>query len=137
MKGKINKLVKTPGELYAPTQDGVVVSADGVKDYIQNKNQEQINSDVINKVKTALDIVEDVKRTNDLTANVINYFETHENYDVADVLELNARVGQNTNLIAELQSKINGYTIVVLTEDEYEALEEKDVNTLYFIEEVE
>ena len=31
MKGK--NLVKIPGELYAPTPNGTVVSADGVKDY--------------------------------------------------------------------------------------------------------
>ena len=135
MKGK--NLVKTPGELYAPTQNGVVVSADGVKDYKQDKNQEEINLDLINRVKTALDIAEDVKQHNDITANIINYFKSHENEDLGDVLSLHQRVEDNTTNIVSLQNKINGYTIVVLTESEYEALEEKDENTLYFIEEVD
>lgn len=43
MKG--NVLIKAPGELYSPTTEGVLVSADGVKDYRLNKNQEQINQE--------------------------------------------------------------------------------------------
>jgi len=38
MKG--NVLIKAPGELYSPTTGGVLVSADGVRDYRLNKNQE-------------------------------------------------------------------------------------------------
>lgn len=43
MKGNI--LIKAPGELYSPTTEGVLVSADGVRDYRLNKNQEQINQE--------------------------------------------------------------------------------------------
>lgn len=43
MKG--NVLIKAPGELYSPTTEGVLVSADGVRDYRLNKNQEQINQE--------------------------------------------------------------------------------------------
>lgn len=43
MKGKV--LIKAPGELYSPTTEGVLVSADGVRDYRLNKNQEQINQE--------------------------------------------------------------------------------------------
>lgn len=43
MKGKV--LIKAPGELYSPTTGGVLVSADGVRDYRLNKNQEQINQE--------------------------------------------------------------------------------------------
>lgn len=38
MKGK--NLVKTPGELYAPTSNGTVVSTNGVRDYRLGKMQE-------------------------------------------------------------------------------------------------
>ena len=44
MKGK--NLVKTPGELYAPTAGGVVVSADGVMENIVEILKEQGEQDI-------------------------------------------------------------------------------------------
>lgn len=40
------------GEIYSPTLDGVVVSAEGIKDYIQNKFQEDINAEVISNLES-------------------------------------------------------------------------------------
>ena len=137
MKGK--NLVKTPGELYAPTPGGTVVSADGVKDYNQNKNQETINAELTEKIDQALDDVEDVKRSNDLTANVVKILEEHQNDDLGEVLKLNERVGTNEQNISGLKTQLGNYNIRKVTEAEYEAMSdaEKDGNTLYFIEEEE
>ena len=137
MKGK--NLVKTPGELYAPTPGGTVVSADGVKDYNQNKNQETINAELTEKIDQALDDVEDVKRSNDLTANVVKILEEHQNDDLGEVLQLNERVGTNEQDISGLKTQLGNYNIRKVTEAEYEAMSdaEKDENTLYFIEEEE
>lgn len=137
MKGK--NLVKTPGELYAPTPGGTVVSADGVKDYNQNKNQETINTELTKKIDKALEDVEDVKRSNDLTANVVKILEEHQNDDLGEVLKLNERVGTNEQNISGLKTQLGNYNIRKVTEAEYEAMSdaEKDGNTLYFIEEEE
>ena len=137
MKG--GNAIEIPGELYAPTKNGVVVSAEGVKDYRQGKNQETINADLLDKVDNALEIAEDVKQTNDLTANVAAILLEHgdEGQTLKDILDLNSVVGQNTSAISLLQAQLNSYNIVVLTEEEYDALEETDNNTLYFIEEVD
>ena len=137
MKGK--NLVKTPGELYAPTPGGTVVSADGVKEYNQNKNQETINAELTEKIDQALDDVEDVKRSNDLTANVVAILEEHQNDDLGEVLKLNKRVGTNEHDISGLKTQLGNYNIRKVTEAEYEAMSdaEKDENTLYFIEEEE
>ncbi len=137
MKGK--NLVKTPGELYAPTPGGTVVSADGVRDYNQNKNQETINTELTEKIDKALEDVEDVKRSNDLTANVVKILEEHQNDDLGEVLKLNERVGTNEQNISGLKTQLGNYNIRKVTEAEYEAMSdaEKDGNTLYFIEEEE
>ena len=135
MKGK--NLVKTPGELYAPTPGGTVVSADGVRDYNQNKNQETINAELTEKIDQALGDVEDVKRSNDLTANVVAILEEHQNDDLGEVLQLNERVGTNEQDISGLKTQLGNYNIRKVTEAEYEAMSdaEKDENTLYFTEE--
>lgn len=137
MKGK--NLVKTPGELYAPTPGGTVVSADGVRDYNQNKNQETINAELTEKIDQALEDVEDVKRSNDLTANVVKILEEHQNDDLGEVLQLNERVGTNEHDISGLKTQLGNYNIRKVTEAEYEAMSdaEKDENTLYFTEEEE
>lgn len=137
MKGK--NLVKTPGELYAPTPGGTVVSADGVRDYNQNKNQETINAELTEKIDQALEDVEDVKRSNDLTANVVAILEEHQNDDLGEVLQLNGRVGTNEQDISGLKTQLGNYNIRKVTEAEYEAMSdaEKDENTLYFTEEEE
>ena len=137
MKGK--NLVKTPGELYAPIPGGTVVSADGVRDYNQNKNQETINTELTEKIDKALEDVEDVKRSNDLTANVVKILEEHQNDDLGEVLQLNERVGTNEQDISGLKTQLGNYNIRKVTEAEYEAMSdaEKDENTLYFIEEAE
>lgn len=137
MKGK--NLVKTPGELYAPTPGGTVVSADGVRDYNQNKNQETINTELTEKIDKALEDVEDVKKSNDLTANVVKILEEHQNDDLGEVLKLNERVGTNEQNISGLKTQLGNYNIRKVTEAEYEAMSdtEKDGNTLYFIEEEE
>ena len=137
MKGK--NLVKTPGELYAPTPGGTVVSADGVRDYNQNKNQETINTELTEKIDKALEDVEDVKRSNDLTANVVKILEEHQNDDLGEVLQLNERVGTNEQDISGLKTQLGNYNIRKVTEAEYEAMSdaEKDENTLYFTEEEE
>lgn len=137
MKGK--NLVKTPGELYAPTPGGTVVSADGVRDYNQNKNQETINTELTEKIDKALEDVEDVKKSNDLTANVVKILEEHQNDDLGEVLQLNERVGTNEQNISGLKTQLGNYNIRKVTEAEYEAMSdaEKDENTLYFIEEEE
>ena len=137
MKGK--NLVKTPGELYAPTPGGTVVSADGVRDYNQNKNQETINTELTEKIDKALEDVEDVKRSNDLTANVVKILEEHQNDDLGEVLQLNERVGTNEQDISGLKTQLGNYNIRKITEAEYEAMSdaEKNENTLYFTEEEE
>lgn len=137
MKG--NNLVKTPGELYAPTPGGTVVSADGVRDYNQNKNQETINTELTEKIDKALEDVEDVKRSNDLTVNVVKILEEHQNDDLGEVLQLNERVGTNEQNISGLKTQLGNYNIRKVTEAEYEAMSdaEKDENTLYFTEEEE
>lgn len=137
MKGK--NLIKTPGELYAPTPGGTVVSADGVRDYNQNKNQETINTELTEKIDKALEDVEDVKKSNDLTANVVKILEEHQNDDLGEVLKLNERVGTNEQNISGLKTQLGNYNIRKVTEAEYEAMSdaEKDGNTLYFIEEEE
>lgn len=137
MKGK--NLVKTPGELYAPTPGGTVVSADGVRDYNQNKNQETINAELTGKIDQALEDVENVKRSNDLTANVVAILEEHQNDDLGEVLQLNERVGTNEQDISGLKTQLGNYNIRKVTEAEYEAMSdaEKDENTLYFTEEEE
>ena len=137
MKGK--NLVKTPGELYAPTPGGTVVSADGVRDYNQNKNQETINAELTEKIDKALEDVENVKRSNDLTANVVAILEEHQNDDLGEVLKLNKRVGTNEHDISGLKTQLGDYNIRKVTEAEYEAMSdaEKDENTLYFTEEEE
>ena len=137
MKGK--NLVKTPGELYAPTPGGTVVSADGIRDYNQNKNQETINTELTEKIDKALEDVEDVKRSNDLTANVVKILEEHQNDDLGEVLQLNERIGTNEQDISGLKTQLGNYNIRKVTEAEYEAMSEaeKDENTLYFTEEEE
>ena len=137
MKGK--NLVKTPGELYAPTPGGTVVSADGVRDYNQNKNQETINAELTEKIDQALEDVEDVKRSNNLTANVVKILEEHQNDDLGEVLQLNERVGTNEHDISGLKTQLGNYNIRKVTEAEYEAMSdaEKDENTFYFTEEEE
>lgn len=49
MKGQV--ITEVPSELASAAVDGVVVSADGVYDYIQQQNQENLNTEFINNEK--------------------------------------------------------------------------------------
>lgn len=138
MKGK--NLVKTPGELYAPTANGVVVSADGVRDYKQGKMQEVINQEVIDTANKAKDIAAQAAGSASSMENVVSVLREQGKQDIATALEHEARIEASENNIDKLQEQLSNYTLVEKSEAEMESIienDEVDNNTLYLIPEEE
>lgn len=138
MKGK--NLVKTPGELYAPTADGVVVSADGVKDYRKNKTQEALNQEILDIAQEAKDIAQDAAGSASSMKNIVEILKEQGEQDIATVLEHEARIEHNEQDIAKLQEQLGDYIIKESSEAEIGQLienDEADPNTLYLIPEEE
>ena len=138
MKG--NNLVKVPGELYAPTSKGRVVSADGVYDYIQGKNQEQINEQVIGTSEEAKQIAQQAASSASSMENIVNVLRDQGEQDVATALDHEVRIQSNTTKVNKLETQLGNYAIVVLSESDYEELKangELNANTLYFTHEDE
>ena len=65
MKGK--NITYTPAEIVSAAKDGIVVSADGVYDYNQEKFQEQVNADILEEQRNIQ------QRISDLLPFNINY----------------------------------------------------------------
>lgn len=138
MKG--NNLIKVPGELSAPTAEGVVVSADGVKDYIQRKSQETLNQEFITESAETRQIATQAAASAASMENIITILQSLGEQDVARALQHEVRIQHNEQDIAQLQSQIGDYIITEVTEAEMEALienDETDENTLYLIPEEE
>lgn len=138
MKGK--NLVKTSGELYAPTVAGTVVSADGVHDYIQGKKQEQINQEVVAEAKEAKKIAEKTAASTTSMENVVEILEKNGKQDIATALTHEIRIEANENNIQKVQSQLGNYTLIEVDEETMESLianNQTDSNTLYFVSEVE
>lgn len=138
MKGK--NLVKTPGELYAPTSNGVVVSADGVKDYRQNRTQEDINQEVVFTANEAKSIAAQAASSASSMENIVLTLRAQGEQDIATALEHEIRIGNNENDIDRLQEQLSGYILTEKSEAEMEDIinnDEADSNTLYLIPEEE
>lgn len=136
MKGK--NLVKTPGELYAPTPGGVVVSADGVKDYRHGKMQEDINQEVVETANEAKSIAEQAAQSASSMENIVQILKQQGEQDIATVLEHEARIEQNERDIATIQDQIGDTKLRIVTEEEYQEMadnDQLDANTLYFTSE--
>lgn len=63
------------GEIYTPSLDGIVLSAEGVKDYLKNKNQETINQETdealtANDTKVNAEVVRAMAREDSLQAQI-------------------------------------------------------------------
>lgn len=77
MKGTdIEKMVAAPGELYSVTQNGPVASAEQIYDYLKEKSQEEINTELYELVGTPQEIDAYSKEEIDSKLNGIN---THLN----------------------------------------------------------
>lgn len=135
-----NNPIKVPGELYAPTVEGVLVSADGVRDYIQRKSQETLNQDLINESAQTRQIAAQAAASAASMENIITILQNLGEQDVARALQHEVRIQHNETGIAQLQSQLGDYIITEVTEAEMEALiedDEADDNTLYLIPEEE
>lgn len=138
MKGK--NLVKAPGELYAPTPNGTVVSADGVRDYKQGKMQEAINQELVDMSEETREIASKAANSASSMENVVEVLRNQGEQDIATALEHEARIENNESDIEKLQEQLSNYTIVEKTEAEMETIidnDEADNNTLYLIPEEE
>lgn len=136
MKGK--NLVKTPGELYAPTVGGVVASADGIKDYRQGKFQETINQKLVDMSEETRKIADKAASSSASIANIVSVLEEHSEENLADVLQLEDRMEDAESSIGDLQEQLGKYAIVESSETAYETLvnnDQTDNNTLYLIPE--
>lgn len=136
MKGK--NLVKTPGELYAPTAGGVVASADGIKDYRQGKFQETINQELVDMSEETRKIADKAASSSASIANIVSVLEEHSEENLADVLQLEDRMEDAESSIEDLQTQLGKYAIVESSETAYETLvnnDQTDNNTLYLIPE--
>lgn len=136
MKGK--NLVKTPGELYAPTVGGVVASADGIKDYKQGKFQETINQELVDISEETRKIADKAASSSASIANIVSVLEEHSEENLADVLQLEDRMEDAESSIGDLQEQLGKYAIVESSETAYETLvnnDQTDNNTLYLIPE--
>lgn len=135
---KGRNLVKVPGELYSPTPGGVVTSADGVKDYRLNKNQEQINQELTESVNEAVRTAEQAASSASSMENVVARLREQGEQDIATALEHESRIESNEEDISTLKGQLGDVNIVILTEEEYEELvlnNQLDPNTLYFTSE--
>lgn len=138
MKGK--NLVKTPGELYAPTVGGVVASADGIRDYKQGKFQETLNQELVDLANETREIANKAASSSASIANIVEVLEEHNEENLADVLRLEDRMEDTEKDVESIKAQIGKYTIKEVSEAEYEGLVSNDltdVNTLYLIPEEE
>ena len=138
MRGR--NLVKTPGELYSPAPNGVVVSADGVMDYIRMTRQEDINTQVIQTSSDALSLAQDTARSAASIDNIANVLRESGNGDLAAVLNLEQRTENNEYAVQELQGQVGNLSLRCVSEEEYEQMTEEgtlDSNTIYFTAEQE
>ena len=138
MKG--NNLIKIPGELYAPTAEGVVVSADGVKDYVQRKTQETLNQDLITEAAETRQIAAQAAASAASMENIITILQSLGEQDIARALQHEVRIQQNERDITQLQLQIGDYTLTEVTEAQMETLIENDPadpDTIYLVPEEE
>ena len=138
MKG--NHLVKTPGEFYSPTPQGVVVSADGVKDYLRGMKQEDLNTQIINNSSQALEIAQRTANSAASIDNIVTTLREHGDSDLASVLNLEQRTEDNEDAVQALQGQIGNLNLRCVSEEEYEQMQENetlDSNTIYFTAEQE
>ena len=131
MKG--NHLVKTPGEFYSPTPQGVVVSADGVRDYILQKSQEQINAELTETATEAKQAARNAVESAATMENIASLLrDSGSQYgDIATFLESQARLEQNERDIQDIQDALDDYAdrrnsqmeyIILANEQAYEQL---------------
>lgn len=138
MKGK--NLVKIPGELYAPTPNGTVVSADGVKDYRLGKMQEDVNREVVETAEEAKEIAARAASSASSMENIVDILKEQGEQDIATALDHEVRLQDNEDSISKLQEQLSEYTLIEKTEAEMEAIIENDEaepNVLYLVPEEE
>lgn len=138
MKGK--NLVKIPGELYAPTPSGTVVSADGVKDYRLGKMQEDVNREVVETAEEAKRIAAQAAGSASSMENIVEVLKQQGEQDIATALDHEVRLQGNETDIEKLQAQLSDYKFVEKTEAEMEAIIENDEaepNVLYLVPEEE
>lgn len=138
MKGK--NLVKIPGELYAPTPNGTVVSADGVKDYRLGKMQEDVNREVVETAEEAKRIAAQAAGSASSMENIVEVLKQQGEQDIATALDHEARLQGSETDIEKLQAQLSDYKFVEKTEAEMEAIIENDEaepNVLYLVPEEE
>lgn len=136
MKG--TNLVKVPGELYSPTGEGVVVSADGVKDYNQGKTQETINQELVQEAAETREIAQHAADSASSMENIIDTLKQQGEQDIATALEHEIRLREAESNINTLQDQLGNYSIKESSEAEIEnliATDTADANTLYLIPE--
>lgn len=95
MKG--NHLVKTPGELYSPTEEGIVASADGIYDYIQKKKQETINSEIIEGILVMQEQINAIIDSNTMITATFN--PTVAKIGIANSVEVTVSVNKYSSSI--------------------------------------
>lgn len=138
MKGK--NLVKIPGELYAPTPNGTVVSADGVRDYRLGKMQEDVNREVVETAEEAKEIAARAASSASSMENIVDILKEQGEQDIATALDHEVRLQDNEDSISKLQEQLSEYTLIEKTEAEMEAIIENDEaepNVLYLVPEEE
>lgn len=138
MKGK--NLVKIPGELYAPTPNGTVVSADGVRDYRLGKMQEDVNREVVETAEEAKEIAARAASSASSMENIVDILKEQGEQDIATALDHEVRLQDNEDNISKLQEQLSEYTLIEKTEAEMEAIIENDEaepNVLYLVPEEE
>lgn len=134
MKGQV--ITEVPSELASAASDGRVVSADGVYDYIQQKNQEDLNKEFINNEKTTAQALNKLntekvnklelsnlekninsslieseqiisESINQLNNTKANKIDLDNKADLEDIDELNNIIQENEKLISNTLNLIN------------------------------
>jgi len=138
------KNINIPGRLHSVAINGILAGAKEIFDDNQRLNQETINTTTRTQIANILDDISDLQEESSLVQRLATALEEAGEADLAQVIlqtaAFNTRLEALNRSITALQGQLDGLSLVVLSEDEYETLvtnEETDDNTLYYVTENE
>ena len=140
----MSKTINVPGRLHSVAIGNILSGANEIYDDSKKKNQQSINTEVSDTLRSIQNNVGDLQSESGLLQQLVQALEDADQGDLATVIretvELNTKIEQVNRQLDTINAQLNGMSLVVVNEDEYETLttnDEIDDDTLYFVTEVE
>lgn len=125
-----------PGELASAAQGVPIASADGIKDYILNKYQEEINSEVHASIQDLILNLSNFAQSILNITNNVSRISQDTSTNTQDIQVIKDNITQIMNSLTSIIEQGNNYSgpkHIILTQEQYDSLQSIDNNAIYFI----